>query len=172
MVDNERFMRYWTQAQPVVAGYINSMMPDAHEAEDVLQEVAVVLLRKFGDYDPERSFVAWALGVTKFEILSARRSHARSFITYHGELMDAVADVYDELSPELEARGRALTRCLKKVKGRARELLKLRYEKSLKPGRIAQMLEMAAGTVRVQLSRLRASLGECVERVIASGGPQ
>ena len=157
MVDNERFMRYWTQAQPVVAGYINSMMPDAHEAEDVLQEVAVVLLRKFGDYDPARSFVAWALGVTKFEILSARRSHARSFITYHSALMETVADVYDEMAPELEPRCSALRRCLGKVSGRAREMVDLRYGKSMKPSQIAEKFSIAAGTVRVQPSRIRAS---------------
>ena len=62
---DERFMRYWTRAQPVVAGYVSSMTPDVHEADDLLQDTAVVLLRKFGEYDPGRSFVAWALGIAK-----------------------------------------------------------------------------------------------------------
>src|SRR3954468_19026633 len=35
--DNDRFTRHWTQAQPVVASYINSMVPDFHAAEDLLQ---------------------------------------------------------------------------------------------------------------------------------------
>ena len=170
MTANERFMRYWTQAQPVVAGYVSTMVPNEHEAEDLLQDVAVVLLRKFGDYDPKRSFVAWALGVTKFEILSKRRAHARSFLCYHSDLLDTVADVYDELSPELDSRGRALRQCLQKVKGKAREIVKLRYEKSLRPGRIAEVLDMAAGAVRVRLTRIRASLGQCVERLLASEG--
>ena len=154
----------------MVAGYVSSMVPDAHEAEDLLQDVAVILLRKFGDYDPARSFVAWALGITKFEILSARRTHARSFITYHSALMETVADVYDEMAPELEPRCSALRRCLGKVSGRAREMVDLRYRKSMKPSQIAERLSIAAGTVRVRLSRIRASLGRCVERLLASDG--
>ena len=170
MTDNESFMRYWTQAQPVVAGYVSSMLRDPHEAEDLLQEVAVVLLRKFGEYDPTRSFVAWAMGIAKFEILSSRRSHARSFLTFNAELMDTVADVYDEMSPELESRCGALRKCLRKVKGRAKKIVRLRYEESLKPAAIAEMLSMAAGAVRVQLSRVRASLGACVERALTVEG--
>jgi len=36
-------------AQPVVAAYVNSMVPDAHAADDLLQETAVVLFRKIDE---------------------------------------------------------------------------------------------------------------------------
>ena len=170
MRTDERFMRHWTRAQPVIAGYVSSMVPDVHEADDLLQETAVVLLRKFGDYDPRRPFVAWALGIAKLEILSARRRHARGFLTYHGDLMDAVAGAYGEMAPELISRAGALRRCLQKIEGRAREMLRLRYEESLKPREIAERLAVAAGNVRARLSRIRSSLASCVARALAAGG--
>jgi RNA polymerase sigma-70 factor (ECF subfamily) len=167
MADNELFTRHWTKAQPVVAGYISSLVPDFLEAEDLLQEVAVVLLRKFDDYDPGRPFVAWALGIAKLEVLSNRRSHARSFLSYRPDVLETVTEVCAEMAPELEFRASALRECLKQVRGRDGELVKLRYEESLKPGEIAARLGMAAGTVRVVLSRIRASLQECIERKLA-----
>jgi hypothetical protein len=42
----------WTKAQPFVAAHIGFLVPDFHRAEDVLQQVAVILVRKFDQYDP------------------------------------------------------------------------------------------------------------------------
>jgi RNA polymerase sigma-70 factor (ECF subfamily) len=171
MPNDERFTRLWTQAQPVVAGYLSSMVPDFHGAEDLLQNVAVVLLRKFPEYDEKRPFAAWALGIAKLEVLAARRSHARSFLTFHPDIADAVAAAFEEMAPALAQRSQALRECLSEVKGHALQIVALRYQESLPPRDIAAKLGMAAGHVRVILSRLRAALLSCVERrVHAQGG--
>ena len=73
MNNHEQFTRRWTEAQPIVAGYISAVVPDFQEAEDLLQDVAVILLRKFPEYDAQRPFVAWAIGIAKREVLVARR---------------------------------------------------------------------------------------------------
>ena len=164
MDSQEKFTRLWTEAQPLVAAYIHSLVFDFHEAEDLLQEVAVILLRKFPEYSPERPFVRWAIGAARFEVLAARRRHARSRIAYSPELLDRVSEAYEELAPELEQRAFALRECLGEIHGRARDLLLLRYERSLKPGAISERLGIAAVAVRVMLTRTRASLRKCIER--------
>jgi len=164
MENHEQFTRHWTEAQPIVAGYINAVVPDFQEAEDLLQEVAVILLRKFPEYDAQRPFVAWAIGMAKREVLASRRSHARSLLCYQADLQERVSEVFEELAPELEERARALRECLRTVRGRAGELLLLRYEESLKPKAIAARVGMAVVAVRVMLSRTRAALRECIER--------
>ena len=164
MESHEQFTRLWTDAQPIVAGYLNAVVPDFQEAEDLLQEVAVILLRKFADYDAARPFVPWAIGVAKREVLMARRRHARNRLCYQTDLLDRISEAYEELAPELEDRSRALRECLRAIKGRASELLRLRYEESLKPNTIAARLGLAVVAVRVMLSRTRAALRECIER--------
>jgi RNA polymerase sigma-70 factor, ECF subfamily len=170
MADNERFTRDWTRAQPVVAGYIGSLVPDFHVAEDLLQDVAVVLLRKYGEYDPARSFVGWSLGIARLEVLARRRTHARSLLSTRPDLAEAVAGACEELAPELDRRAQALRACLEAVKGRSLEVLRLRYEAALPPRSITDRVGMSAGAVRVLLSRLRAALQACVERRLASEG--
>ena len=164
MDNHEQFTRRWTEAQPIVAGYINAVVPDFQEAEDLLQDVAVILLRKFTEYDPQRPFVAWAIGIAKREVLVARRRHARGFLSYQADLLERISEAYEELAPEFEDRSRALRECLRTVRGRAGELLRLRYEESLKPNAIAARVGMAVVAVRVMLSRTRAALRECIER--------
>ena len=82
--DQDRFTRCWTQAQPAIAGYIAALVPDPHAADDVVQEVAVILLRKFAEYDPARPFIAWAMGVAKGR--EAMRAEAHSFPARLGAL--------------------------------------------------------------------------------------
>jgi RNA polymerase sigma-70 factor (ECF subfamily) len=164
MNSHEEFTRRWTEAQPFVAGYINAVVPDFQEAEDLLQDVAVILLRKFLEYDAQRPFVAWAIGIARREVLMARRGHARNFLCYQADLLERIGEAYEELGPELGDRSRALGECMRTIKGRATELLRLRYEESLKPTSIAGRVGMAVVAVRVMLSRTRTALRECIER--------
>jgi RNA polymerase sigma-70 factor (ECF subfamily) len=164
MNNHEKFTRRWTEAQPIVAGYLSAVVPDFQEAEDLLQEVAVILLRKFPEYDAKRPFVGWAIGIAKLEVLMARRSHARNRLLYQGDLLERLGDACEELAPELEERSHALRECVRALQGRANELLRLRYEEALEPRTIAARVGMAIVAVRVALSRTRASLRECIER--------
>jgi RNA polymerase sigma-70 factor, ECF subfamily len=162
--NQEQFTRMWTEAQPILAGYLYAVVPDFQEAEDLLQAVAVILLRKFPEYDPQRPFVGWAIGIAKREVLMARRRHARNRLFYQADLLERLADTCEELTPELEERSRALRECVRTLQGRAAELLRLRYQECLKFDVIAARVGMAAVAVRVMLSRTRAALRDCVER--------
>ena len=170
MESHEQFTRLWTEAQPVVAAYLNTAIPDFHQAEDLLQEVAVVLLRKFREYDASRPFVTWAIGVARIEVLNSRRKYARSRLFYEPEVLQRLTDTCEELAPELEIRARALRECLESIEGRASELLHLRYEQALKPNRIAHQMGLAVVAVRVMLSRTRATLRQCIKRKLKLEG--
>ena len=172
MEPQEQFTRFWTEAQPKLAGYINALVADFAEAEDLLQNVAVILLRKFPEYDAQRPFIGWAIGITKREVLMARRRHARNFLCYQTDLLERISEAYEELAPELDDRSRALGECLKAVQGRASELLRLRYEDGLEPNAIAGRVGMAVVAVRVMLSRTRAALRECIERKLKTQNVQ
>jgi RNA polymerase sigma-70 factor (ECF subfamily) len=163
-MNHENLLRAWTQAQPMVASYLHSVVRDFHRAEDLLQEVAVVLLKKADDYDSSRPFLPWALGVARFEVLAQRRTAARSNLAFRSTLLEQVADAHAELAPELEQRAAALRGCLEGVQGRSRRALELRYVDGLAPREIGRRTGKKSGAVRVLLSRVRASLRQCVDR--------
>lgn len=163
----EQFTRLWTQAHPAVAGYISAVVADPHAADDVLQEVALTLLRKFAEYDPTRPFVAFAMGVAKNAILSERRDRARALSRLRPATVESLEQVWLEVLPTADARRGALTECLRSVAGRSRELVVLRYEEAIEPQEIATRLGMTSVAVRVALSRIRTSLQTCIEKRLA-----
>ena len=151
----------------MVADYIGSLVPNFHEAEDLLQNVAVVLLRKFPQYDPAQPFAYWAMGIARYEVLGRRRTYARSRTVFTPDLAEQAAEVMPEVDAETEARQRALRECLRGVGTKAGDVLRLRYQEALEPQDIAGRLGVSAVSIRVMLSRLRSTLQGCIQSRLA-----
>lgn len=167
MDESERFTREWTRAQPVVSSYLGAVIRDFNSAEDLLQDVAVVLLKRFTEYDSARSFTGWALGIARLKVLEAQREPNEVFAG-DPQLLVALEQAHEELAPEIERRKAALRDCLLSVKGRALTLLKMRYDRSLTPQVIAAEMGMHSGAVRVMLTRTRQALFDCIQKQLNS----
>ncbi len=167
MNDSERFTREWTRAQPVVSSFIGAVVRDFNSAEDLLQDVAVVLLKRFSEYDPSRSFTGWALGIARLKVLEAKRA-PHDLLAADPQHLETLALAHEELSPEIERSKAALRECLQTIKGRALTLLKLRYDRAIKPQAIAAEMGMNPGAVRVMLTRTRQTLFDCIQKQLAS----
>lgn len=165
--DTEELAALWTSAQRTVAAFIATLIPDFHEAEDVLQAVAV---RKYPEYDRGRPLLPWAIGIARNEVLGHRRRQATSKIRFSDELMHRIADGYQRLSADLGPVREALRECLQEVEGRSRQALELRYAEGLKPARVAEQMSLSVGAARMLLTRVRAAIRDCVQRRLGALG--
>ncbi len=157
-------MRLWTIAQPMVADYVHSLLRDHSAAQDVLQETALVMFRRFAEYDDMRPFVAWALGIARFQVLGLRRDLMRNPVVFDDEVLTAFTSTWAEMAPVASDRAGLLQPCLDRLAAHARRLVQLRYFDELNASEIAQRLGMAAAAVRVALQRIREQLRTCVEQ--------
>lgn len=98
---NEKVARYWADSQPSVAAYIRSMTGDFHDSQDILQDVAAAVVRKFDDYGRQRSFVAWALGIARNEVLAYRRRTSIDRLIFDDTAFEQISDVLEEMSGEV-----------------------------------------------------------------------
>ena len=162
--EQERFLRLWADAQPAVAAFVHAVVRDSAAAKDVLQETALVLFRRFADYDSERPFLAWALGVAKLKVLGLQRDEARSFVTFDTELFEQFTDVWADLAPKASERSAALEVCLERLPARPRQMVRLRYFDEMNSEEIAQRLGAKSAAVRVALQRIREQLRVCIEQ--------
>ncbi len=170
--EQERFTRLWTEAQASVSGYVRAVIRDPDVVRDVLQETALVLLRKFRDWDSTREFVPWALGVAKYEILAHRRDAGRSRLLFDDALLDTVTELWGQVAGEISAEQAALDQCLEQLPPRSREFVRLRYFHNLEMADIGGRMETTAGAVRVALMRIRERLQDCVQRRLQAEGGQ
>ena len=154
----------WTQSQPMVMAFIRSMVTNLDDAEDVLQQTAYDIATHFDDYDPERPFVAWAVGIAKYKVLAYRRDSSRSREVFNNDALEQIATAYADQSDHLSENARALDHCLDKLSAKARTLIELRYTRELKPASIAEQIGTSPSTVSNALSRTRELLRTCIQR--------
>src|SRR5436190_5983475 len=125
---HDEFLRLFTTVQPALRRFVGYHFPSGREQEmeDVLQETALVLWRKFGEYDPGKSFTNWALGIAHFELRHSRRALARTPLALDEKTSELLAGRVE--SAVLDRRQEHLDRCLSKLDPRSREALSLYYE--------------------------------------------
>jgi RNA polymerase sigma-70 factor (ECF subfamily) len=163
-LDHDEFLRLFTSVQPALRRFVGYHFPGGRqqEIEDVLQETALVLWRKFGLYDPARSFTSWALGIAHYELRHSQRSSARMPLALDEKTSELLARRVE--SPVADRRQGRLDRCLSKLDARSREALSLYYEKELSTQQIAETYRGTVNMVRILLFRARQAVARCMTR--------
>ena len=159
--------RHWLEAEPSVQAFVFAAVSRVQDAEDVVQQVALTVARRFEEYDGSRPFVAWALWLAKSRITDYYRKQGRERLVFSEALMDQLAEVLVQQQPERTARQEALERCLEKLPEKSRQLLALRYEDDAPMERVAEAIESSAGAVRVMLFRIRNLVADCVNNELS-----
>ena len=159
----EQFTQLWTQAQSTVACFVHTSIRDRGHAEDLLQEIAMTLFRKFASYDPSKAFLPWAMGVAKFAILGSRRDYARSRVIFDEALLERISNTILEVTPAQREEEAFLHDCLTKLAPKARRMIRLRYFDLLDSREIARVLGTSEVATRVGLLRIREQLRKCIE---------
>jgi RNA polymerase sigma-70 factor (ECF subfamily) len=149
--------------------YIHSLVRDLNDADDLFQQTTLVLWKKFGEFDPARSFFAWACGIARFEVANFLRSRGRQRLYFSDDLNLLLIEAQAEVSgEEVEDRREALARCVEKLRQRDRELLQECYSEPAGVQAAASRHGRSPQSVYNSLRRIRRVLFECVARALAA----
>jgi RNA polymerase sigma-70 factor, ECF subfamily len=161
--DVERLAADWAGAQRTVAAFVRSLVTDFHQSEEILQRVAMTLVRKQDEFDESRSFVAWALGVAKLEVLAYFRQQSKDRLIFDDALVTRIAESHESAARRTPATSDRLADCIEQLDGRARQAIQLRYADNLRTAQIANAMAITDGAARMVLSRARSLLRRCLE---------
>ena len=165
---HDQFLRLFMVHEEALRLFVRSMLFNHEEAREVMQDVAIVLWRKFDDSLDSQSFRRWAFGVARMEVLSFRRDKARDRHTFGDEVLEllerTVAEEFDTLDTELGA----LENCLGKLPDKQRELLHSAYGPKVKMNDLAAQLGWTPMSLYKKLHRIRMQLMKCMQRELAS----
>lgn len=159
----ERVQRLFVRYLPVVRASVLARIPNAHWAEDVVQETFLTACRKAGDFQKDSNFPAWVCRIAAYKTLEALKAGARRFEPLSEEAMSALLASEPDRSDLAERLG-LFEECLENLAPKARQVMELRYRGDHLPEEISRLMGWSLGAVRVAISRARALLQECVER--------
>jgi RNA polymerase sigma-70 factor (ECF subfamily) len=166
----ERFAEHLHQNRARLFGYIHTIVRNLADADDVFQQTALALWRRFDAYDPDRSFLHWALGVARLEAVDWLRKRARDRLRFSDDLTEILLEAFAAL-PESEVSDRqaALPGCVDKLPEADRGLLIECYQRDSDVASVAARLGRSAPSVHNSLRRIRGLLLDCIERTLARG---
>lgn len=168
-LDRKSLAVLWTQAQPSVAAFIRSLVPDYHQAQDLLQQTAVIVFEKFDAFDHQRPFVAWAIGIARIQVMRHRQGRGRDGLVFNSEQVDRIVQAFESIDSELDVMRDALAACIDELPDRNRRLIRLRYGHQMSVAGIGAQVQMKPNAVMVALHRIRAALRVCIQRRLGRG---
>jgi RNA polymerase sigma-70 factor (ECF subfamily) len=166
------FLVLFLEEQRQLYRFIRSLVPHAHDAEDILQETAEILWKEFDKFTEGTNFHAWACKVAHFRILKHRHKWHRSAALLSDEVLEQIAALASTTERRLDPRQSALESCLAKLHANDRELLDQRYIQQLSGREVADRLGRPANSVYKSLGRIRRTLLECIDRQLAAAERQ
>lgn len=158
-----RVQQHFVRRQQAVLGYVLSLEPRLHDAQEIVQEVFLTVSRKAATWTEGTNFLAWACTIARYHTLDYQRKRARGAAQLDADVVDLVYAEVPEDAEAFERESAALRICLKHLAPRARELVRLRYHGGSTPEQIATRIGWTAASVRVALTRARTALRECLK---------
>ncbi len=158
------FLKLFLRHQGDLKAFLTSVVRDRSAVDDLFQEASLVLWKDFKDYDPARSFGAWARGVAANKVLQDRDRARRIPLAFSPAALRAVLEAYDRSEPEPGDEKERMRDCISRLPEKSRRLLALRYEETLKLGEIARRAGSTLDAVHKALSRIRDAVQACMER--------
>ena len=166
-LQQEQIIRDFQAKRLRLIAYIRSQVGDLDLAEDLFQEISVILLQKARTFDSQRDLHAWCRGIARNVIRREWRKARRvKFFNDHERMLELIDEAFEENAEKeyIDGQRGRLRACMDKLTERAREMLSRRYMLGLSIREVAAACGQSELAAQVSLSRLRKSLSDCVKR--------
>jgi RNA polymerase sigma-70 factor (ECF subfamily) len=166
------FLRLFLEGERRLYAYILTLLPNRSDADDVLQEVSLVMWDKFDEQHPPSDFVAWGCRIAYFKILDFHKKNRRGRVQFSQSMLEQVAESAIEQASalQLDARREALAGCIEKLKVNDRDMLVLRFAEGATTESTAAQLGRSVHAVYKALAKVRELLFTCVTQTLAREG--
>ena len=151
-----------------IANYAYYLAQDSDKAKDLIQETYARVIEKqesFNGTDP----ITWAITIMKNYFYDTQKKKGEYQLTEEGD-DNMVGDQSIEENVQAQEREKQVQArmhfCLKKLSNDDREIITYKQQ-DMPYERIANMLEMSVGNLRVRMLRAKESLRLCLQGVVA-----
>src|SRR4051812_31639710 len=110
-----QFLRLFLPSERGLFRYVAALVPNGGDAEEIVQQTAVELWKKFAQYDPQQPFTPWACRFALNVVKQWAASRQRWQALLERGLAEELANRRDQLRPQFESRLSHLDRCLEKL---------------------------------------------------------
>ena len=167
---SEAVVRLFSQHQRWLYGYLMSLLGNPIDADDVMQEVSVVLWKDQHKFELGTNFTAWLSVIAYHQVQKFWRNKKRDQVFLSPHIVEQLAALEEDFEL-MESRRRILSDCVSQLRDPDRILVRRFYgERKITAKKLAEELGRPAGTVYKAMNRVRRTLFDCVDRKLKAEG--
>ena len=160
----EQFSKHLEEHYSPLYGYILSLLHNPNDADDIFQQTALTLWKKYDEFRPDSNFRAWACGVARLNALAFLRTQRNDQMRLSEASVELISR-WQKTAPtgKQTLRQEALQYCMQKLTDLQRELLRRYYEQRENAREIGASLSRTAQSIHSSLKHTREKLHDCIE---------
>jgi len=167
----DAFARLFAKYDRWLFSYLVTLLANPAHAEEVFQEVCVIVWRMYDQFELGTDFVKWVSVIAQNQVRKFRRQAKRTGFQLSDEASERLAADAARGADLFDFRREALRQCLSKLGSRDRQLVQRCYSESAENFKtVAEELGRPVNTVYKALNRIRRSLHECIDRRLSTEG--
>jgi RNA polymerase sigma-70 factor, ECF subfamily len=168
---SEEFAEMLQRHHGDIFSYIYSLVLNQADAEDLYQETAIILWKKFAEFEPNSSFRHWAIRVAHLSVMNFVRKHRSNRLVFSEDAINIIAAAHERGDSDLSSSQRdALRACMKQLTSNDRRLVESRYAQRRTVPEIAVNEKRSVDAIYKTLSRIRSALFQCIQRRLSMEG--
>jgi RNA polymerase sigma-70 factor (ECF subfamily) len=152
-------------ARGTLLGYLHACVRNPHDAEDLLQDVFLVVQQAQEQFQDDAAFLRWALTVCRHRVLEHHRK-SRRLVTVEPEMFLRLEEATVRVALRLPDTSREdkLLSCLERLPPAWQQMIEMRYAEPDRPvSEIAARFGRSLGRMYELLKQIRARLRECAD---------
>jgi RNA polymerase sigma-70 factor (ECF subfamily) len=163
------FLRLFLSSERELFRYVAALVPNLGDAEEIVQQTAVELWKRFDQYDAQQPFTPWAcrfaINIVKQWVAGQKRWQS----LLEPGLAEELVKRREQLRPQFENRLRHLDECMEKLPAQQRAIVEAYYFRRQSVDLIAAETRRSVDAVYKTLQRIRWMLRQCIEQAAQIG---
>jgi RNA polymerase sigma-70 factor (ECF subfamily) len=164
---NDLFLRLFMASRARIYAFILSLIHNWTDAEDIMQDTATIMWRKFPEFKLGTNFVSWGVRIAYYEVLKYRKKQYSSPVEFDDEILNKITDYASASNSRPNENLIALQSCLSKLHPKDFRLIQLRYREFKTVKDLAHHVERSVQGLYKSLARIHSMLVDCIRRKLA-----
>ena len=165
---DKQFLSLFMANERRIYNFILSLVGNYSDADDLMQETAVVMLSRFDEFESGGNFAAWGMQVARYKILNFRKRKGNKLRSFSSDSFEKILFQSEALIERDDERMRALQDCLLKLNDNDRRLISMRYENETTTKEVAERIGRSVEGLYQSLARIHRLLLQCINRTLAA----
>jgi RNA polymerase sigma-70 factor (ECF subfamily) len=147
-----------------ILSYIQALVLNWSDAEDIYQDTCLLMWQKFDQFTPGTNFLAWALCIAQNKVMDLQKKRSRQAVFTAGLREMLMTEVVTRKSDDAAEDLTALSDCMELLTASDHDLVMQCHGHDVPVRQLAEQLGRSPESVHHSLARIRRRLLECIRR--------